>query len=193
MELRQRIYSVLLITAAGNIDSALGTLLSDTFYDPVKTVRSISAARRACNERSFDIVIVNSPLPDDPGIRFAEEMSGEHSAVLLIVRSELYEGIYDRVVDHGVFVLSRPTSRSVLARALSWLASARERLRHTEKKELSIEEKMEEIRLVNRAKWLLISEIKMDEPKAHRYIEKQAMDRCVSRSEIAREIIRTYT
>ena len=52
---------------------------------------------------------------------------------------------------------------------------------------------MEEIRIVNRAKWLLISEIKMDEPNAHRYIEKQAMDRCVSKRVIAEEIIQTYS
>ena len=52
---------------------------------------------------------------------------------------------------------------------------------------------MEEIRLVNRAKWLLISELKMDEPDAHRYIEKQAMDRCVTRREVAEEIIKTYS
>lgn len=51
---------------------------------------------------------------------------------------------------------------------------------------------MEEIRIVNRAKWLLISEIKMDEQNAHRYIEKQAMDRCISKRKIAEEIIKTY-
>ena len=57
---------------------------------------------------------------------------------------------------------------------------------------LSVEEKMEEIRLVNRAKWLLIEQLKMTESDAHRYIEKQAMDRCVSRREIAQNIIRIY-
>ena len=69
---------------------------------------------------------------------------------------------------------------------------ARERIRKTEKKTLSIEEKMNEIRTVNRAKWLLISELKMTEPEAHRYIEKQAMDRCVPKSLVAEEIIKTY-
>ena len=51
---------------------------------------------------------------------------------------------------------------------------------------------MQEIRIVNRAKWLLITELKMTETDAHRYIEKQAMDRCVSKKEIAEEIIKTY-
>ena len=73
------------------------------------------------------------------------------------------------------------------------MAAVRERLRKLEKKTLSVEEKMEEIRLVNRAKWLLISELKMEEPQAHRYIEKQAMDRCVSKREVAEEIIKTYS
>ena len=72
------------------------------------------------------------------------------------------------------------------------MSSARERLRKAEKKTLSIEEKMEEIRIVNRAKWILIRELKLDEPEAHRYIEKQAMDRCISKRIVAEEIIKTY-
>ena len=92
-----------------------------------------------------------------------------------------------------MFALAKPFSRPVLALALDWMASARERLRKLEKKTLSVEEKMEEIRVVNRAKWLLISGLKMEEPQAHRYIEKQAMDRCVSKKEIAEEIIKTYS
>ena len=51
---------------------------------------------------------------------------------------------------------------------------------------------MEEIRLVNRAKWRLIEVLKMTEAQAHRYIEKQAMDRCVNRRTIASEILAAY-
>ena len=39
---------------------------------------------------------------------------------------------------------------------------------------------------------LLITELKMEEPRAHRYIEKQAMDRSITRVEVAEEIINTY-
>ena len=55
-----------------------------------------------------------------------------------------------------------------------------------------MEEKMEEIRLVNRAKLLLMEHMKMSEPEAHRYIEKQAMDRCISKATVAQNIINTY-
>ena len=154
----------------------------------------MSIAKRALAERAFDFVIINSPLPDDVGTRFAiDTANSEESVVLLMVRTELQEEIYDKVAEHGVFVLSKPTSKPTMMTALSWLSSAREKLRKTEKKTLSIEEKMEEIRIVNRAKWLLIGELKLDEPEAHRYIEKQAMDRCVSKRVVAEEIIKTYS
>ena len=94
---------------------------------------------------------------------------------------------------HGVFTLPKQTSKPTLLTAINWMSSARERLRKTEKKTLSIEEKMEEIRIVNRAKWILIRELKLDEPEAHRYIEKQAMDRCISKRIVAEEIIKTYS
>ena len=55
-----------------------------------------------------------------------------------------------------------------------------------------VEEKIKEIRLVNRAKWLLIECLRMTEAEAHRYIEKQAMDLRISKREAAENIIKTY-
>ena len=194
MSLKERVYSVLIVSAAEGFNDALSTLLPTSKYSPTNFVSNISAAKRALAERAFDFVIINSPLPDDIGTRFAIDTgSSKETVVLLMVRAELQAEIYDKVAEHGVFVLPKPTSKPTMAIALSWLSSAREKLRKTEKKTLSIEEKMEEIRIVNRAKWLLISELKMDEQGAHRYIEKRAMDRCVSKRVVAEEVIKTYS
>ena len=51
---------------------------------------------------------------------------------------------------------------------------------------------MEEIRLVNHAKWILIQNLKMTEQEAHKLIEKQAMDTRRTKREIAEGLIRTY-
>ncbi|MBQ7092889.1 MAG: ANTAR domain-containing protein [Clostridia bacterium] len=194
MSLKERIYSVLIVSAAERFNDALAALLPDSKYSPTHFVSNISAAKRALAERAFDFIIISSPLPDDVGTRFAiDTADSQESVVLLMVRAELQEEIYDKVAEHGVFVLSKPTSKPTMVIALSWLSSAREKLRKTEKKTLSIEEKMEEIRIVNRAKWILIRELKFDEPDAHRYIEKQAMDRCISKRIVAEEIISTYS
>lgn len=194
MSLKERIYSVLVVSASEKLNSALKDYLPESHYQPVRVVSNVSAGKRAWSERSFDFVIINSPLPDDAGIRFAvDTCSGSSVIVLLLVRAELHSEIKDKVTEHGVFTLSKPLSRPVLTSAFDWMEAARERVKKLEKKTLSVEEKMEEIRVVNRAKWLLISELKMEESQAHRYIEKQAMDRCIPKKEIAQEIIKTYS
>lgn len=193
MSLKEQVYSVLIVSAAEKFNSAIPEIFSVPLFSPVNTVNNISAAKRAIGERDFDIVIINSPLPDDYGLRFAiDTVSSYNTVVLFLARAEQYEDAYDKLAEHGVFLLQKPTARTVLEIASGWLISARERIRKTEKKTLSIEEKMNEIRIVNRAKWLLISELKMTEPDAHRYIEKQAMNACVSRRQIAEEIIKNY-
>ena len=186
----ERVYSVLLVSASGSFNTAMGDLLPAAVFTPVQTVSDVSAAKRAFAGRAYDIVIVNSPLPDDPGVRFSIDAgNGGETVTLLLLRSESFEEITARVTPHGVFTLQKPFTKALVQTALAWLISARERLRKTEKKTLSLEEKMEEIRLVNRAKWRLIEQRGMDEPTAHRYIEKQAMDRCVTRRVVAEEIL----
>ena len=190
MPLMEQAYRVLLVFASQTVNDAFGELLPQSVFTPVCIVKDVSAAKRTAADRTFDIVIINSPLPDDPGIRFAIDTAGNSGTVtLLLIRAELFDEITEKVSPNGVFTLPKPSSRVMLQTAVQWLISARERLRKTEKKTLTLEEKMAEIRIVNRAKWLLIEQRGMDEPTAHRYIEKQAMDRCVTRRVIAEEIL----
>ena len=193
MGLKEQAYSVLAVSSSEKCAKTLPDILSVADFSPINIVSDISAAKRAVAERSFDFIIINSPLPDDSGIRFSIDAVGSgQSVVLFLARSEQYDDTYDKLAEHGVFLLKKPIPMAVFQAAAGWLVSARERLRKTERKTLSIEEKMNEIRLVNRAKWLLINDLKMSEPDAHRYIEKRAMDLCVSKRQIAEEIIKTY-
>ena len=193
MGLQERVYSVLIVSASEKFQNALRSLLPETSYSPIVTAASVGAAERARNNQDFDFVFVNSPLPDDAGIRFAIDCCrAGGTVVLLFAAAALYDSIQSRVEKHGVFVLPRPVPRDAILRGLNWMTAARERLRSYEKKVQPVEEKMEEIRLVNRAKWLLISELKMSEPDAHHYITHQAMDRCCAKRTVAEEIIRLY-
>ena len=187
-------YSVLVVSSAPKFNEALAPMLPCSDYYPVCFVSNIAAARREMLARTYDFVIINAPLPDDYGTRFAIDACGHTgTVVLLLLRAEAYEEVNARVTPHGVFTLAKPTPLQTLQQGLRWMASARERLRAMENKTTSIEEKMEEIRLVNRAKWILIEQLKMTEAEAHRHIEKQAMDRCTSRKDIAQGIIKTYS
>lgn len=192
MSLQQRSYSVLVVSASEHFNKIMKSLLSGSTFEAVKYTGSISGAKRANVERLYDIVIIDTPLPDDTGDNFAVDISSaQPSIVLMLVHHELYDMVHENYCEHGVFITSKPASREDLSLALDWLISARERIRKYEKKALSTEEKMQEIRLVNRAKLFLITEKGMGEDDAHRYISKQAMDRCVSKRAIAEEILNT--
>ena len=193
MVFQERTYSVLIVTASDSFTEKIMPLLPVTDYWPVTTAHSNSEARRKILETAFDIVLINAPLPDDFGMRLAIDIcTGSGAGVLLMVRSDQFDDVYARVVGYGVLTLSRPTSVQMVAQNLRILCATRERMRRMEEKQTAVEEKIDEIRLVNRAKWLLIECLGMTEPEAHHYIEKQSMDRRISKREVAETVIKTY-
>ncbi|MBR0081854.1 MAG: response regulator [Clostridia bacterium] len=190
MEWKIRVYRVLVVSASAEFRRSVTALLPSSRFAPIAYASNVSAAKRAVSERDFDFVIVHTPLPDDVGLRFAFDLAGKKNTVtLLILPPDLYENAAGQAEEQGVFVLSKPLSKPLVLTAISWMTSAREQLRKAEQKTQSVEEKMEEIRLINRAKWKLIGEKNLTEAEAHRYIEKLAMDRCVTRRAIAQEIL----
>ena len=193
MVFRERTYSVLIVTSSDSFVSNVMPLLPMTDYWPVTTARSVGEARRRIAETAFDIVLINAPLPDDFGMRLAIDICTNSGAgVLLMVKNDLFNDIYAKVVNYGVITLSKPTNLQMVTQNLRILCATRERMRQMEAKQATVEEKIEEIRLVNHAKWLLIQCLSMTEPEAHRYIEKQSMDERISKREVAENIIKTY-
>ena len=186
----QQCYSVLLVSDSDRFNHIVTGLLPSSAYAPIQTVSSVSAAKRAALDRVYDLVILNAPLPDDLGTGFAIAQSGNRqTVVLMLVKAAMQEELQLQAGDRGVFTLAKPTTQQALATALQWMTAARERLRRIEGAAKSVDEKMQEIHLVNRAKWLLIESRGMSEAEAHRFLEKQAMDRCVSKRRIAEELI----
>lgn len=193
MPFKEHVYSVLIVSASESFNNSFGAMLPPKDYSPVHIVRSISLAQQKIVERPYDLVVINTPLPDDFGRKLAVDICGnKNTVVVLLVKNDIYDETYSKVLEHGVLTLRKPLSASTINQSLDWMRAIKERLRKLEKKTLSLEDKMSEIRIVNRAKWALIEACKMTEADAHRYIEKQAMDRCVTRREIAESILQTY-
>lgn len=193
MVFQERTYGVLIVSASEKFIDATRALLPPTDYYPVETARSAGEARRRLLETAFDMVLIQTPLRDEFGSRLAVDVCQSSGAgALLFVKKEVYDDVYAAVMEQGVMVLPVPTSTQMVSQTLRIMCAARERLRRMEEKQATVEEKIEEIRLVNRAKWLLIERLQMTEEDAHRYIEKQAMDLRVSRREVAENIIKTY-
>ena len=186
-------YSVLVVSGGEKITEFLSEVLDNSAYSPVIYAGSGGEARNILISQNFDLVIINSPLSDEFGSELAFKLT-ENSVcgVIMIVKSDVFDEISDRVEQYGVLAVSKPVSRTFFTQALKMSVATIERLRRldTENKKLSL--KIDEVKLVERAKYVLIEYLKMSEPQAHKYIEKQAMDMRVTRREIAESIIKTY-
>ena len=193
MELMEYRYSTLLVSSFEKFNQTLLPLLPQNTFTPLLTLQDSASARRKLLDDRFDIVIINTPLPDDFGTSLALDACSDSGAgVLLLVKAEHFPDVNARVGPHGGLTLAKPLSQVILTQSLQLLCGTRQRLRRMEQKTASLEEKMQEIRMVNHAKWLLIEQLKMTEQQAHRYIEKQAMDRCVTKRTVAESILATY-
>lgn len=193
MELTEYRYATLLVSASQSFVKTLQSLLPPSVYAPILVRCDAASARRSLLENRFDLVIVNTPLPDEFGTALALDACADSGAgVLLLVRTELFPQVNEQASPRGVLTLPKPLSQTLVSQSLTLLRGTRERLRRMEQKTATLEEKMQEIRLVNHAKWVLIEQLKMTEEQAHKYIEKQAMDRCITRRAVAENILSTY-
>ncbi len=193
MVFQTRTYAVLLVSAAEKFNNRIRELLPVTDCWPVETAHSVGEARRCLLAREYDLVLINAPLPDEFGSELAADVSARSSAgVLLFVKSDSFDEVAARMTESGVLTLAKPAPMNLVEQALRMLRAMRERLRRLEEGQLTVEERIKGIRMVSRAKWLLIGKRGLGEEEAHRYIEKTAMDRGVSARKIAEEIIASY-
>ena len=152
--------------------------------------KSGALARRAVLEKNYDLVVINIPLTDETGEELALDIAEKSNAsILMAVPREVFDFAMEHVTDSGILVLPKPVSGVYIARALRFMASIQNKIHRFEKKVRRLEEKMEEIRTVSKAKVCLVETRGMTEEEAHRYIGKQAMNNGVSRMRIAKRIL----
>ena len=185
-------YRVLIVSAVEKIYEYITEILPPGEFSPILRAASAGEAKRMIVSGEADIVIINTPLPDEFGTELALDLSGGTAGVLLLVKNDYFDQVCYKVEREGVLTVGKPSSRQTLYGAVKLAAAMSARLAKMERKNKTLQEKMADIRTVNRAKWLLIENLNMTERDAHYYIEKQAMDMRLSRHEVAENIIRTY-
>jgi response regulator NasT len=180
------------VSAADKFNTVTCSLLPGAEFYPVEIVKTAKAAQRRLLEQEFDLILVNTPLPDEFGTELAMDAClRSRAGVLLLVKRELHDEICAKVTDAGVLTLPKPTSEAVMRHMLRTLCAVRERLKRVQERQVTVDQKIEEIRIVDKAKWALISARQMTEEEAHQYIQRQSMDRRISKRTAAEEILRT--
>ena len=185
--------SALIVSNVDKSTAFFTEMLTTASIGQITVSQSCSQARRHMLERDFDLVIVNAPVRDETGESFSRQVASKSvSQVILVVKSEYYEAVSAACEKDGILTIAKPINRIVFWSALMLAKSSQNRLTRMQAENARLMQKIEDIRIVDRAKCILISCLNMSEQEAHKYMEKQAMDMRETKRAIAEGILKTY-
>lgn len=183
---------VLLVSQTSKGRELLKELLKGSGYTASAEAASGGEARRLLISSSFEAMIVNAPLPDEFGHELSLYGAEEGIGVILAVKNELFDELDAKVGGFGVLTVGKPLSRPLFHQALSLMSASQRQLRRYEEENRALRRKLEELRLVSRAKCLLVEFRHLTEGEAHRYLEQEAMDARITRKAAAENIVKLY-
>jgi len=185
--------SALIVTSSEKSVALFSEALTIASIDEISVIASAGEARRRLLEKDFDIVIIDAPLADEPGESMARHISVKGlSQVILAVNSEHFNAVSSVCQEDGVLTISKPVNKQFFWSALSLAKSVCGRLKRMQDENVKLKQKIEDIRIIDRAKCMLISYLNLTEQESHRFIEKQAMDLRSTKRVIAEGILKTY-
>lgn len=151
-----------------------------------------SGARDLLTEKHFDVVLVNTPLEKEFGLDLAAFASKQGCGVIISAASKHCNDIAKRINEMNAFILPRPLNKNILTQAFRFVLLSRNIRLGLENKNSELEAKLKDVKLVDRAKCVLVEYLRISEADAHRQIQKRAMDMRLPQVEIARDILKTY-
>ena len=182
-------HSVLVVTKDIKNSTLISAMLIPPLFE-VTLTSDFNEARRLCAERVYNIVIVD--FADGEGTDFAVDISGYTSTILLLAPTQHFDQISYRVEPFGILTITSPFDQFYIYNMIKIAIAVQYKVQVLSSQTTKLKVKMEEIRLINRAKMVLMQNLNMTEQDAHRYIEKEAMDRCIKKIAVAEQVIKTY-
>lgn len=190
--------TALIISGSPKGLSSLEGLLSAHGFSRIDTALSAAEARICVTSNGYDFIVINTPLTDSFGDKLAVELFAENPCcqVVLTVKEDLFDTVSAAMTQKGIYTLQKPLSKIQFDQTIAVAKAVHARLTalygQQTLHEHEMQEKLDDVRLISRAKIVLISYLKISEAEAHRYIEKQAMDLRISRRSVAENILVTY-
>lgn len=182
----------LIVSSCADIAEAAENYLRAEGYGKIAVISSGSEARRFITSKpEADIVVINTPLPDEFGSELSMMISESTAAgIILICGNDFVGDVNESVGDGNIFVIQKPLNRAAFIRCVQKIENSKPN-EHW-KESADILSRIDEMRLINRAKCTLMQNLKFTEPQAHKYIEKQAMNNRQTRKEVALKILASY-
>jgi len=172
----------------------LAEMLVDAGYEVVAQAGNGEQAVALSRELKPDLVIMDVKMPVLDGISAAEQIGKERIAPVVMLTAFSQKELVERARDAGVMAyVVKPFIASDLGPAIEIARSRWLELHALESEIADLAERLATRKAVDRAKGVLMAELKISEPEAFRWIQKTAMDRRLGMREVAAAVVSGMT
>jgi AmiR/NasT family two-component response regulator len=140
-------------------------------------------------EHQPDLVVMDIKMPKLDGISAAEKIAELKIPVVLLTAFSQTE-LVSRAAEAGAMAyVTKPFKPADLLPAIQIALARHEELLSLESEIADLSDRLETRKMMDRAKGLLMSQMKLSEPDAFRWIQKASMDRRLSMAQVAKAVI----
>jgi two-component system, response regulator PdtaR len=140
-------------------------------------------------EHEPDLVVMDIKMPKLDGISAAEKIAELKIPVVLLTAFSQTD-LVSRAAEAGAMAyVTKPFKPGDLLPAIQIALARHEELMSLESEIADLSDRLETRKMMDRAKGLLMTKMKLSEPDAFRWIQKASMDRRLSMAQVAKAVI----
>jgi response regulator NasT len=180
---------VVVVEDEGLIRMDVVSTLQEAGYEVVGEGADGEEAIRLATELEPDLIVMDIKMPKLDGISAAEKIAELRIPVVLLTAFSQSD-LVTRAAEAGAMAyVTKPFKPTDLLPAIQIALSRHEELTSLEAEIADLQDRLETRKLMDRAKGLLQSKMKLSEPDAFRWIQKASMDRRLTMAQVAKTVI----
>ena len=184
---------VLLVSDNESVNENVISCLKEAGVNEIEKESTVEKAKAYFENNEVGLVIVNTPLPDVFGGDFARAATSEGiTQSVMLVSSDDYNIAEEKNSENGTYIIRKPFAADEFIKLIKLIEKNSKKLFQIKAEYDKLSEKFNVIKVVSRAKCLLVEKEHLSENDAHKRIEKMAMNQRKTRLQIADEILKQY-
>ena len=165
-------------------------LLFKSGHQVIHSCQAGNEALLATRSMMPDMVIVNETLSDYQGMDLAQIMIQDQLCGVILLASPAQKAYVEKKMESADFIcLSKPIQGVLLEHSVEMLHRTLHHIRKLEQTVIKMKTKMDNRKLIEKAKGLIMEKLEMTETLAYREIQKKSMDTGKNMAEVAEAII----
>ena len=165
-------------------------MLTEAGYEVVGQAGDGEAAITITEKEKPDLVVMDVKMPKLDGISAAERIANQRIAPVVILTAFSQRDLVERARDAGAMAyLTKPFTIEDLMPAIELAVSRFQEIKQLDAEVTDLQEQLKARKLIEKAKGILMKNLKISEPEAFKWMQKTAMDKRRSMTDVAQLVM----